>query len=104
MAFHELTTNAAKYGALSISEGRLQVTWSVSTARELRIRWQESGGPSVQVPQRSGFGRLLLERALRADLDADVRLDFAPAGLECIITFPLDRSSPSRDSQPITTQ
>ena len=104
MAFHELTTNAAKYGALSIKEGRLQVTWSVSTDRELRIRWQESGGPSVPAPQRSGFGRLLLERALRADLDADVRLDFAPAGLECIITFPLDRSGPSHDSQTITTQ
>ena len=104
MAFHELTTNAAKYGALSTKEGRLKVTWSISTDRELRIRWQETGGPSVQTPQRSGFGRLLLERALRADLDADVRLDFAPVGLECIITFPLDRSSPSRDSQPITTQ
>ena len=78
MAFHELTTNAAKYGALSTKEGRLQVTWSISTDRELRIRWQESGGPSVQTPQRSGFGRLLLERVLRADLDAAVQLDFAP--------------------------
>jgi PAS domain S-box-containing protein len=104
MAFHELTTNAAKYGALSSKEGRLEVTWSVSTDRELRVRWRESSGPSVQTPQRSGFGRLLLERALRADLDADVRLDFAPAGLECIMTFPLDRSSPSPDSQSTTTQ
>jgi PAS domain S-box-containing protein len=104
MAFHELTTNAAKYGALSTKEGRLEVTWSVSTDRELRIRWQEGSGPSVPAPQRSGFGRLLLERALRADLDADVRLDFAPAGLECIITFPLDRTSPSPDSQSATMQ
>jgi two-component sensor histidine kinase len=104
MAFHELTTNAAKYGALSTKDGRLEVTWSVSTDRELRIRWQEGSGPCVQAPQRSGFGRLLLERALRADLDADVRLDFASSGLECIIKFPLDRSSPSRDSQPATLQ
>ena len=104
MAFHELTTNAAKYGALSAKQGSLEVTWSITTNRELRICWQESGGPAVQAPERTGFGRLLLERALRSDLDAEVQLDFAPAGLECIITFPLDRFSPSRDSQPLTMQ
>jgi PAS domain S-box-containing protein len=100
MAFHELTTNAAKYGALSTKHGNLEVTWSIATDRELRIRWQESGGPEVQAPERSGFGRLLLERALGSDLDAEVQLKFAPAGLECIITFPLDRFDPLRDSQP----
>jgi two-component system CheB/CheR fusion protein len=99
-----LTTNAAKYGALSTKSGSLEVTWSVTTDRELRIRWRECGGPPVQGPQRRGFGRLLLERALRSDLDAEVQLDFAPAGLECIISFPLDRSSSLRDSQPLTTQ
>jgi len=104
LAFHELTTNAAKYGALSTKSGSLEVTWSVTTDRELRIRWRECGGPPVQGPQRRGFGRLLLERALRSDLDAEVQLDFAPAGLECIISFPLDRSSSLRDSQPLTTQ
>ena len=45
MAFHELTTNAAKYGALSSKDGSVQVTWSVTTDRELRIRWQEMGDP-----------------------------------------------------------
>jgi PAS domain S-box-containing protein len=104
MAFHELTTNAAKYGALSTKTGKLEVTWSTTTDRDLRIRWRESGGPAVQLPERRGFGRLLLERALRADLDAEVQLDFAPTGLECLITFPLDRFSPSRDSQPLTMQ
>jgi len=104
LAFHELTTNAAKYGALSTKQGSIEATWSVTTDRELRIRWQECGGPAVQVPQRRGFGRLLLERALRADLDADVQLDFAPAGLECVITFPLELSSPLRDSQPLATK
>ena len=104
MAFHELTTNAAKYGALSGKGGNLAVTWSTTTNRELRIRWREFGGPVVQTPERRGFGRLLLERALRADLDADVRLDFAAAGLECSITFPLDRTSASHDGQPLTMQ
>lgn len=104
MAFHELTTNAAKYGGLSTKEGGLEVTWSLTTDRALRIRWQESGGPVVGAPEHRGFGRLLLERALRSDLDADVRLDFAAAGLECIIVFPLDRFSPSPDRQPLTMQ
>jgi two-component sensor histidine kinase len=104
MAFHELTTNAAKYGALSTKEGNLEVTWSITTDRDLRIRWREFGGPAVQTPERRGFGRLLLERALRSDLDAEVELDFAARGLECLITFPLDRSSPSRDGQPLTMQ
>jgi PAS domain S-box-containing protein len=48
MAFHELTTNAAKYGALSTKDGRLEVTWSVSTDRELRIRWQEAAAPAYR--------------------------------------------------------
>jgi len=100
MAFHELTTNAAKYGALSTKQGNLEVTWSSTTDRELRIRWLEGGGPEVKAPERRGFGRLLLERALRSDLDADVQLNFAPVGLECIITFPLDRFSPVPDGQP----
>jgi PAS domain S-box-containing protein len=100
MAFHELATNAAKYGALSSDEGKLEVTWSVTTDRELRIRWHEAGGPAVQAPTRRGFGRLLLERALRSDLDAGVILDFAAAGLRCTITFPLDRSAPPPD-QPV---
>jgi len=104
MAFHELTTNAAKYGALSSKDGSLAVTWSVTTGRGLRIRWREFGGPAVRTPERRGFGRLLLERALRSDLDAEVELDFAASGLECVISFPLDRSSPSPDSQPLTMQ
>ena len=104
MAFHELTTNAAKYGALSTKGGKLEVTWSLTANRDLHIHWRESGGPAVPTPERRGFGRLLLERALRADLDAEVQLNFASAGLECIITFPLDRFSPTRDTQPFTMQ
>jgi PAS domain S-box-containing protein len=104
MAFHELTTNAAKYGALSNQDGSVQVSWSVSTDRDLRIRWQEIGGPAVQAPERSGFGRLLLERALRSDLDAEVELEFAPAGLQCVISFPLERFNPSREALAPVTQ
>jgi two-component sensor histidine kinase len=94
MAIHELATNAAKYGALSTSGGSIDVAWEVDqTGKELRICWTESGGPLVKQPSRSGFGRLLLERALSANLKGDVKLDFARNGLACTITIPLNEQT-----------
>jgi PAS domain S-box-containing protein len=90
MAFHELATNAAKYGALSGKVGTVQVAWRRDADGRLTLDWQESGGPPVVPPKRSGFGRLLLERALAADLKGNVHLDFRPTGLACRITLPLD--------------
>jgi PAS domain S-box-containing protein len=90
MAIHELVTNAAKYGALSRKGGRVAIVWeSDARQNQLRIRWKETGGPSVVVPRRSGFGRLLLERVLTADLGGTAQLQFAPEGLTCDITIPL---------------
>jgi PAS domain S-box-containing protein len=90
MAFHELVTNAAKHGALSAEEGSVEVAWQVDSERQrLRIRWTESDGPQVAEPQRRGFGRFLLERALVADLDGGVRLEFPRTGLRCTIELPL---------------
>jgi PAS domain S-box-containing protein len=91
MALHELATNAAKHGALSCECGSVDVTWQVDPRdRQLRIRWSEAGGPPVRPPGRSGFGRLLLERALASDLGGDVQLDFDAAGLKCAVAIPLD--------------
>ncbi|MBJ7534551.1 PAS domain S-box protein [Rhodomicrobium vannielii ATCC 17100] len=95
MAVHELTTNAAKYGALSTKSGRVDVTWSVDRngAEEVaRIRWVESGGPTVSPPTRQGFGSHLIERGLSFETGGEVRLEFAPAGLRCAITMPLKRA------------
>ena len=91
MAIHELVTNGAKYGALSTTNGSVDVVWELHPAdKQLRIRWTERGGPRVRPPARSGFGRLLLERALASDLRGDVQLHFAEGGLECAIAIPLD--------------
>ncbi len=90
LAFHELATNASKYGALSVDQGELAVTWSRDDG-EVRVRWQEFGGPEVMVPDRRGFGRVLLERLIGATLNGSVTLDFRPEGLVCDIVFPLDR-------------
>jgi PAS domain S-box-containing protein len=89
MAFHELATNAAKYGALSQPGGRLRVGWRLENGA-LEVEWVESDGPPVPVPSRSGFGRLLLERALAADLKGSVKLEFPETGLCCRLSVPLD--------------
>ncbi|HEX3664339.1 MAG TPA: PAS domain S-box protein [Rhizomicrobium sp.] len=89
LAIHELVTNAAKYGALSKDTGAVDIAWNVDTRdHTLEIKWSESGGPAVSSPQRSGFGRLLLERALVSDLGSEVQLDFDPAGLQYRIRIP----------------
>jgi two-component sensor histidine kinase len=92
MAVHELATNAAKYGALSVADGEVAVDWRVNVAeRLLHFRWEEAGGPKVEQPETKGFGSMLLKRALAAQLDAVVEVEFAPFGLSCSITAPLDR-------------
>jgi chemotaxis family two-component system sensor kinase Cph1 len=75
----------------------LAVTWELDRSTdEVRMQWAESGGPSVGEPRHTGFGRLLLERALASDLNGEVKLSFAKEGLRCLISFPLDRHSGAR--------
>ena len=95
MAIHELTTNAAKYGALSRTGGRLQVTWTLeppaggSDASTLRLAWIERGGPPAAVPRRLGFGSRLLNRVLAAQLQAEVDTRFPPEGFELRLAAPI---------------
>jgi PAS domain S-box-containing protein len=92
MAFHELCTNAAKYGALVDGCGRITIGWKidkVDSERHLRLRWEESGGPKVEKSQHKGFGSRLLERALCHELGTPVRLIFAPTGVVCEIEAPI---------------
>lgn len=92
LGLHELATNAAKYGALSTDGGRVALTWTVEgedPARRLVLTWRESGGPPVRTPKSRGFGSRLIERGLAAALKAEVRLDFAPAGVALTLAAPL---------------
>jgi two-component sensor histidine kinase len=92
MALHELATNAAKYGALSRTDGQIRVAWDVHDAAvpsRLRLRWSETGGPPVQPPRRRGFGSRLIEHGLAHELDGEVAMTFDPAGLVCTIGIPL---------------
>jgi PAS domain S-box-containing protein len=97
LALHELATNAAKYGSLSVPEGRVEVTWTVEAGdaeSTIRILWRECGGPPVRVPERRGFGSRLLERGLAREFGGEVRLDFVPSGVECRISMAVPAAWP----------
>jgi two-component sensor histidine kinase len=100
MAVHELTTNAAKYGALSVPGGRIEVRWApfegADGRQHLRIDWIEQGGPPAADPQQRGFGSRLIEGSIAAELGGKARLAFAPEGLRCEIAFPLEQAKPRR--------
>jgi PAS domain S-box-containing protein len=92
LAFHELATNASKYGALSTAGGRVKVTGHVTNGagvNELRVQWQETRGPKVVPPTRRGFGTTLLSHALEYQHGGAVELDWRAAGLICRISVPL---------------
>lgn len=90
MVLHELATNAMKYGALSGDNGEVAVWWSVDEpGHQLTIDWRESGGPTVRVPTRKGFGFRLINEAVPRQLSGTVDLAYDPQGLRCRISLPL---------------
>jgi PAS domain S-box-containing protein len=99
MAIHELTTNAAKYGALSRPGGRLAVTWTLDPPPGdggealLRLSWVERAGPPVSEPKKLGFGSRLLKRVLTAQLEAAVETRFRPEGFELTLAAPVRASA-----------
>ena len=98
MAIHELTTNAAKFGALSIFGGRVEVNWCVTidaTRHTLVFDWVESGGPPVVPPLRQGFGSRLLAFVLPGQIQAKTQIDYAPEGVRIRCTLPLPASTPA---------
>jgi PAS domain S-box-containing protein len=95
MILHELATNAAKHGALSVTEGSVDVSWAVlfeSGMRRLILDWVERDGPEVAPPARRGFGRTLVERGLGYELGGTARLNFEPTGLRARLEVPLPLS------------
>jgi len=89
LVFHELATNAAKYGALSTPTGRVTISWRTSEqangARLWTLEWREEGGPPVTAPKASGFGSQLIKVSVQQDLGGAVEIDYAPGGLVCRI-------------------
>lgn len=88
LALHELATNAAKYGALSVEGGAVEISWT-STNGELNFLWRERRGPAVQAPARNGFGSSLITINLSSAFSGIVDLRFEPDGAECQLRAPL---------------
>jgi two-component system CheB/CheR fusion protein len=93
LVLHELATNAIKYGALKDGEARLALNWDVRPAAAgggaLVIDWIESGLRTPPDASRTGFGRQLIEKALKFTLHADTELVFRRDGVTCHIEIPL---------------
>jgi PAS domain S-box-containing protein len=97
MTLHELATNAVKYGALSQSDGKLDVTWKMSRAKRLRFTWRERGSTPPQKGA-SGFGTQLIERGIKHNLGGETKLDFRPEGLFVELDVPLEQDFSPRQS------
>ncbi len=92
MAFHELTTNAAKFGALSVPSGHVTIAWSEQPGAggpRLHLTWVESGGPTVTPPVQKGFGTRMIAEGLAYELDGDVNVDYHPEGIRCTVDVPI---------------
>lgn len=93
MAFHELATNAVKYGSLSATQGSVAIAWRTAPDPDgrplLLVDWIERDGPAVTEPSRRGFGSKLIERSICAELDGALQMRFDPSGLNCSFSVPL---------------
>ena len=99
LALHELATNAAKYGALSVPAGQVSITWRRLPAAEgsgVEVWWVEKNGPKVKEPKQRGFGSMVIEHNLTRAIDAEVTLTFTPDGLRCRVVIPLAQLSIGR--------
>jgi two-component sensor histidine kinase len=95
MVLNELCTNAAKYGALSNANGRVDIATTVDESQtQFRLHWTERGGPAVQAPTRRGFGTRLIEHSFVRQLHADAQLKFELAGLVCVLDIPVASLKP----------
>lgn len=94
MIFHELATNAAKYGALSVADGQVEARWGTlvgepGTQQSLQLGWVEHNGPPVDGSRPAGFGTRFVTRSVEYELTGKANLELSPEGLRCRITFPV---------------
>ena len=100
MAFHELATNAAKYGALANSDGRIEVKWHTTSDARLHLKWRELNCSGADARTSRGFGSTVLERIAPAAVSGTGRIGFEEGGL----TWTLDAPMEAVEAQPVGTQ
>jgi PAS domain S-box-containing protein len=98
MVLHELATNAVKYGALSVADGHVEVSWSSGRDGAVVLSWTELEGPPVAAVPGAGFGTVMIERTVRDQLGGSVAFDWRSSGVACRITVPLDTIAGRRDT------
>ena len=99
LALHELATNAAKYGALSSSFGRVSLSWELGPSC-LLLRWVESGGPPVRPPSSEGYGTRVIGASVERQLDGRAAFDWSPDGLRFSMSIPLGEKGKQGESVP----
>lgn len=106
LVIHEMVTNAAKYGALSVAGGRLEIVWEVTEEGGFALRWTEINGPPAKPPERAGFGTRLIRSSIEYDLRGTVEMNYAPAGLSARFVIPASYIDTDRplvtETQPAT--
>ncbi|GHH07882.1 signal transduction histidine kinase [Sphingomonas glacialis] len=88
LVLHELVTNSTKYGSLSVSEGRVAISWQRDAAQDLHFTWRETGGPTVAKPTRKGFGTTIIHRSVPYDIGGTAEVDYRPEGVEARFRIP----------------
>ncbi|WP_137932930.1 HWE histidine kinase domain-containing protein [Mesorhizobium comanense] len=88
LVLHEMSTNAAKYGALSKAGGTVSITWKLLEGGDCELLWSEAGGPRVSPPMRFGFGTALVDRSIPYDLGGESRVDYKPDGINARFLLP----------------
>jgi two-component sensor histidine kinase len=94
LALHELATNAIKYGALSVPDGKVAIRWKTTPAQNgeaFNFEWMEKGGPHPTPPEKPGFGMRVIESAPLREKSGDVAVEYRPEGLYCRISFVTNR-------------
>jgi two-component sensor histidine kinase len=102
MVLHELSTNAARYGAFSVEHGRVNIAWRTDGAK-VRFTWIETNGPPIKGEIKAGFGSKLISRVVSYDLVGTADLDFDREGFRCTLTFPIPRLSTDAVRQSLPT-
>ena len=90
LVLHEMMTNAAKYGALSVKTGKLHIAWTLEKTGDLVLTWQEAGGPPVQPPTRRGFGTIVVEQSIPFELQGEAIVEYRPEGVSARFKVPYD--------------
>ncbi|CAN7582222.1 PAS domain S-box protein [Phenylobacterium sp. LjRoot225] len=104
LLLHELSTNAVKYGALSVAEGRVDIAWSILPDGDLQLRWTESGGPQAQEPAAKGFGSTLINEVTTRQLGGSLAQAWPPDGMRLVATLPASTYRPAAPVVAVASQ